>query len=167
MTFMHIAPGAFFLTVLSISMCACDSGSGDPGGGPPWGDGTDDVMPSGGGDVVPGLDMAGASDGQVGENVWTDPATGHTWQVGVEGTIYVCYDADSYCESLTLAGFSDWRTPSIDELRSLARGCPSLEMGGSCGLTDGCAAYGCDDGCDGCPAGGGPAGGCYLGDLRP
>ncbi len=70
----------------------------------------------------------------------TDPTTGLMWQNGpTVGTIgYVWADAKTYCTSLTWCGYSDWRLPDIDALRSLIRGCTDTESGGACGVTDNC-----------------------------
>ena len=69
-----------------------------------------------------------------------------------------CYDPDSdlvwssmsaaelthnnaliYCYDLDEGGFKDWHLPTIDELRTLIRKCPSLEPGGKCKVTEECA----------------------------
>ncbi len=49
----------------------------------------------------------------------TDTRTGLMWQKTTGGTI-TWKESLSYCESLTLAGYSDWRLPIREELRSLA-----------------------------------------------
>ncbi len=97
---------------------------------------------------------------------WTDPASGLTWQVlPPEGWMKKSAAAD-YCSSLTLGGQSDWRLPTIGELRSLIRGCPATESGGSCNVEAGdCLAISCRaDSCTGCSGGSGPADGCYWPD---
>ena len=63
---------------------------------------------------------------------------------------------DDICGALTLCGFDDWVVPTIDELRSLIRGCPSTETGGACGVTNVCLGTTCDSGCGSCDSGGGP-----------
>ena len=51
--------------------------------------------------------------------------------------------AESYCAELSESGFSDWRMPTISELRTLIQNCSSTESGGSVGLTDDCLFLGC------------------------
>jgi hypothetical protein len=69
---------------------------------------------------------------------------------------------DDVCSALTLCGYSDWRVPTISELRSLVRGCPSIDTGGSCNVTDACLGTACDVGCTMCDNSAGPgSGGCY------
>jgi Protein of unknown function (DUF1566) len=69
---------------------------------------------------------------------------------------------EDVCEALTLCGFSDWKVPTIGELRTLVRDCPNSVTGGTCGVTDACLGMSCDVGCDSCDnlAGSG-VGGCY------
>jgi len=62
-------------------------------------------------------------------------------------------------------GDGAWHLPTISELRTLVRGCPAIETGGACGLTDSClssSSYG--EACNDCSEGGGPADGCYWPD---
>lgn len=47
-------------------------------------------------------------------------------------------EAVAYCRNLKEFDHSDWRLPTINELRTLIRDCPKTEKGGSCGLTDEC-----------------------------
>lgn len=49
----------------------------------------------------------------------TDLITGLTWQKILNTNIMTWEEALNYCESLTLAGYSDWRLPNIKELQSL------------------------------------------------
>ena len=44
-------------------------------------------------------------------------------------------EAEEYCSDLNEGGFSDWRLPTIDELRRLITGCPRTETGGSCRIS--------------------------------
>ena len=41
-------------------------------------------------------------------------------------------EAAEYCSDLNEGGFSDWRLPNIDELRTLIANCSRTETGGSC-----------------------------------
>lgn len=97
---------------------------------------------------------------------WVDPASGLMWQNSQEKMGSIWSMAEQVCADLDLGGHTDWRLPTIGELRSLIRGCPATESGGSCNLEDwGCLRWSCrDSSCDGCTAGGGPADGCYWPD---
>ena len=44
--------------------------------------------------------------------------------------------AGSYCNNLTECGYSDWRLPNINELRTLIKNCPGSQTGGSCAVKD-------------------------------
>lgn len=54
-----------------------------------------------------------------GDGTVTDSVTGLMWQQGDDGVTRMWQDALSYCESLSLAGHTDWRLPDINELRSI------------------------------------------------
>jgi len=100
------------------------------------------------------------------EETWTDPATGLTWQVTPTGGIMNWALATAHCQDLVLDG-SGWRLPTIGELRTLIRGCPATQAGGSCNVEEkDCLAEACRaDSCQGCSIGEGPAdGGMYWPD---
>jgi hypothetical protein len=84
---------------------------------------------------------------------------GLTWQEPPESTFRDWDRAIAYCEGLTLDGSSDWRLPSVSELRTLLRNCPATESGGACGVIDTCLAGSCASG-DCTPACDGAAGTC-------
>lgn len=97
---------------------------------------------------------------------WSDPASGLTWQVPSSAFEGTWAHATQYCDGLVLDGHDDWRMPTIDELRSLIRGCPDTETGGACRETDACTGAGptCYDGelCLGCATRAGPGvDGCF------
>jgi hypothetical protein len=103
------------------------------------------------------------------EGTWTDPTSGLTWQVTPPSDNYEWHEAKSYCDSLSLGGHSDWHLPTIGELRTLIRGCPATEDGGSCNIEEGdCLEWLCRDGScggGGCDSGEGPGeGGMYWPD---
>jgi hypothetical protein len=81
---------------------------------------------------------------------WTDTATGFMWsKMSKEWMIWS--DAVSYCETLIVGEYSQWRLPSISELRTLVENCPQTETDGACGVTDSCLSDSCSsDSCEGC-----------------
>ena len=110
---------------------------------------------------------AGKSGSTGGAGTWGDPKSGLTWQVAPTGGTMKWSGAKSHCAGLDLGGHTDWRLPTIGELRSLIRGCSKTEAGGSCNIKDGgCLKWSCRDGsCNGCSNKGGPAdGGMYWPD---
>jgi Protein of unknown function (DUF1566) len=97
--------------------------------------------------------------------VWEDSTSGLAWQVFAPGVQMSWPEAKSHCDSLTLDGQSDWRLPSISELRSLIRGCDVTQKDGPCKVNDSCLKLlGCRNrSCDGCSIKDGPGlGGTYL-----
>ena len=54
-----------------------------------------------------------------GNGTVTDTSTGLMWQQATASGTYTWKAALSYCEGLTLAGYTDWRLPNIKELRSI------------------------------------------------
>jgi hypothetical protein len=86
-----------------------------------------------------------------------------TWEASPPKKWIGWVPAKSYCQNLSLGGFNDWRMPTVSELRTLIRGCPATQKGGSCGITDKCLNQSCErESCKGCSFGGGPGpGGAY------
>lgn len=86
---------------------------------------------------------------------WTDATTNLTWQVPSAVHVMNWQEALDYCSSLYLDG-GGWRLPSIDELRSLIRGCPGTATGGACAVTSDCSEmWSCfSNVCNGCADGG-------------
>lgn len=68
---------------------------------------------------------------------WKDPDSGLTWSSKSLNNMTQS-DAVSYCNNLSEGGFSDWRLPSINELRTLIQGCPATQTGGECNPIDKC-----------------------------
>jgi hypothetical protein len=71
--------------------------------------------------LAAGLALGTAPEGRfdAGTDTVLDRATGLTWQRAVAPSTYTWATAKTYCESLTLAGYSDWRLPSVRELSTL------------------------------------------------
>ena len=55
-----------------------------------------------------------------GDGTVTDTGSGLMWQKATAPVTYTWQNALSYCENLSLAGYSDWRLPNRNELQSLA-----------------------------------------------
>lgn len=53
---------------------------------------------------------------------WSDPSTGLMWTAKDNGRDISWRNAVKYCQNLSLAGYSDWRLPSIDELQNIYDG---------------------------------------------
>lgn len=98
-----------------------------------------------------------------GDKTATDTDTGLMWQINAPGSDMDLDEAVNYCNKLSLATYDDWHLPSINELRTLIRGCPFTEPNGACDVTDSCTnPYSCyDSNCGGCYTSEGPANGCY------
>jgi hypothetical protein len=108
-------------------------------------------------------DGDGEADGDDGSSTcaggWLDPSSGLCWQNPPDDTLRTWDDATAYCAGLSLGGYGpgSWHLPTIDELRSLIRGCPDAMTGDitTCNWSDGCPV------CASCTRGEGPASGCY------
>jgi hypothetical protein len=129
-----------------------------------------DLLGDGDHEVVPPADADGEADADAVADAgvcvggWYDSTSGLCWEDPPDPTTRSWDDAVAYCDSLALGGREDWHLPTISELRSLIRGCPATETGGSCGVTDSCTGDGCGSwgSCAGCSYLGGPgAGGSY------
>jgi len=90
---------------------------------------------------------------------WYDSTSDLTWQNEPWDTMTKYQAACDYCNSLTLDGREDWKTPTITQLRTLIRSCPATETGGACAITvaqSSFSDYWTDD-CMGCDSMGGPS----------
>ena len=75
------------------------------------------------------------------DEVVIDTQTGLMWQRTKAPDAMEHADAIQYCENLTLDGYSDWRLPSISELKTLIVDCQSGT--GACKVSDDCLSYDC------------------------
>ena len=70
---------------------------------------------------------------KIGNLVWSDRSSNEmNWS-----------RAKQYCENLSEGGFTDWRLPTISELRTTIKNCSGSKSGGSCRVSDSCLAEGC------------------------
>jgi hypothetical protein len=69
-----------------------------------------------------------------------DSANGLTWSSKASKT-YTWQKAGDYCSNLTEIGYSDWRLPTISELRTLIQNCPAMQSGAGCDVTDNCLSW--------------------------
>jgi len=76
-------------------------------------------------------------------DTWTDPQTNLMWKANNTSTTVPWYSGKKYCESLQLEGYTDWRLPTIDELRTIVYDCPSTEPRGACQASEFCNNDGC------------------------
>lgn len=51
--------------------------------------------------------------------------------------------AINYCQNLSEGGYSDWRLPTISELRTTIKNCSGSQSGGSCRVSDSCLSGNC------------------------
>jgi len=105
-----------------------------------------------------------SEDCTVHSDIFLDPLTGLMWQIEPSNDIRMWQESVDYCDQLDLAGHTDWRMPSISELRSIVRGCYRTVPDGTCGVTDECHDLACyqADSCDSCgPEWGPDEDGCY------
>lgn len=95
--------------------------------------------------------------------VWHDTASGLTWQNPPAPGSFSWDVARGYCANLSQDGHRNWRLPTINELRSLIRGCEAVAPGGDCPVTNDCTSIlSCwSSSCRGCWLLDGPTEGCY------
>jgi hypothetical protein len=65
------------------------------------------------------VDEAAKRQEEAGEGDWVDTRTSLMWTVKDNGESVNVTDSIAYCGSLRLGGYSDWRVPTIDELRGV------------------------------------------------
>ncbi len=67
---------------------------------------------------------------------WTDPATGLMWATRDNGSDVTWQQASSYCQNLSLGGYSGWRLPTINELESIYNVSLNGHIKGNIQMTD-------------------------------
>jgi hypothetical protein len=111
-------------------------------------------------------------DDSYGPPVWTDSTSSLMWENPPSEDDMNWDEATTYCEDLIISAYTDWRLPTIAEMRTLMRGCPTVETGGACNVTEGDCLEGscvdtsaCHPSMTGCSEGDGPSpDGCYWPD---
>ena len=71
------------------------------------------------------------------KNVVLDNETKMMWQKAHSKAMHH-EQAKEYCEKLSLDGYNDWRLPTIDDLRSLIKGCAATQTDGECKTHNNC-----------------------------
>ncbi len=79
------------------------------------------------------------------DHEWVDHNTGLMWEATPMSKHIKWDEADAYCKALELDGYTGWRIPTIDELRTLIRGCQHTVVGGDCKVSVSCASDTCGD----------------------
>ncbi|MBO4441859.1 DUF1566 domain-containing protein, partial [bacterium] len=69
------------------------------------------------------------------ETPYTDPESELTWSALASDKMN-WGNAGPYCENLTEGGYTDWRLPNIDELRTLIQNCAGSQTDGACRVSD-------------------------------
>jgi hypothetical protein len=64
-----------------------------------------------------------------GNGTFTDRSSGLMWQKDDDGNTRTKGEAVAYCSGLKLAGFTDWRLPTLAEIQALSRTAKSNELG--------------------------------------
>jgi len=75
-------------------------------------------------------DASGGSFTDKGDDTVTDSDTGLMWQKEDDGVTRTWESAITYCEGLSLGGYTDWRLPNIKELESItddAKNSPAID----------------------------------------
>jgi Protein of unknown function (DUF1566) len=133
------------LIVLVCISCGDSTGDETEDTGADSGSDTDSDSDSDTGEMTECADGSGLFDPNT-QLCWQDvmpPESSYDWgDVAGQDT--------GYCDKLSFGGHPDWRIPTIDELRSLIRGCPDTETGGSCAVTEEVGLEGFNGSCKGC-----------------
>lgn len=110
-----------------------------------------------------GLSCSSTGTGDI--TCWFDPVSNLTWTTQVSRPFCYWDGAVGYCDQLVICGHDDWHLPSVDELRSLIRGCAATETGGICPVHDGSGGSYNVDLCHCDPYVGPGPGGCYWDNV--
>ena len=112
---------------------------------------------------LPNPDQTDDNDNDIGDAcdiVYEDPDTGLMW-LNISTYLldeFPLFDGEAdeaatYCDELDIGGYTDWRLPSLDALRSVIHGCDGMESNSVCGLHNNCQSTGCETSCTPCTPG--------------
>ncbi len=112
-------------------------------------------------DCNPSENSCCTAQGEFNNYCWHDTKMNLVWQNPPSTSADFWSEAVTYCDNLILGSKSNWRLPTISELRSLIRGCAKTQVtdssNGTCGVIDSCLSQSCrSDECYGCPESVGP-----------
>lgn len=80
---------------------------------------------------------AGETDDAEESGIWQDPHTGLIWSERYSVShLPELKDVLEFCDGLVEDGFSDWKMPTIDELRTLVQNCKNMEPHGICEISE-------------------------------
>lgn len=72
------------------------------------------------------------------EGIWVDESTGLLWEEEMSSTYRNFESSKAYCQGLIIGEFTEWRLPTIGELRSIIHGCKCAQNFGKCLVSDMC-----------------------------
>ena len=64
-----------------------------------------------------------------GDETFTDTSTGLMWQTNDDGNARTKDEAIAYCRGLRVAGFTDWRLPTLQEFQALTQSTKGNQLG--------------------------------------
>ncbi len=149
-------PGLVAVIGAGLFLCACGGSGTESGSDAAAADASADTTSS-----ETTTDAGGCLRAEPVATCWTDPTTKLTWENPSTPPGCSWQDAVDDCTALSACGLTDWRLPTIDELRSLIRGCAGTVTGGACPVHVGSSASDFTSSCY-CTKFSGPSpGGCF------
>jgi len=92
----------------------------------------------------------GVSKKLIGEKIYNRLKTNKVVWSNISDKSMYHNNAEYYCENLFDLGLSNWRLPTVSELRTLIINCKKNESNGKCEINDDCIEWNCNNNCDGC-----------------
>ena len=167
MSFVRILKMALALFLLAGIGCADDDDGATPDGSTDLDtdsdtDGDADGDADGDGDADSDSDADTSPQDCAGSDGWYDEEADLCWRLSPDPTGGTFQEALNKCASVTYGNNTEWRLPTVTELRQFIRGCPTTEEDGDCAVFDGSGSEDWSSAhCAGCEANEGPGSGCY------